>query len=201
MGLTFLFGRGRLVKSIRLTTTKGLTVTRFRKTNLTLPAEVREKFGTLGKSERNDYITALRNAGWTLQAISEATGITRERVRQIVVNTSPAIFHDNIPLPPLFPEKQKPTYVEPSAETLRRLRELQPLAAQVRGKSPAYRAEGEEFSRLLNYASTVEGVTIYRLAKRLGVTPASIRFRLARYGYLPSLSGDNASYRLLKSKS
>jgi DNA-binding transcriptional MerR regulator len=166
-----------------------------------LPAEVREKFGTLGKSERNDYITALRNAGWTLQAISEATEITRERVRQIVANTKPAIVYDNIPLPPLFPEKEKPTYVEPSAETLRRLRELQPLAAQVRGKSPAYRAEGEEFSRLLNYASTVEGVTIYRLAKRLGVTPASIRFRLARYGYLPSLSGDNASYRLLKSKS
>jgi hypothetical protein len=174
---------------------------RFRKTNLTLPSEVHEKFTTLGINERNDYITAIRNAGWTLQAISEATGITRERVRQIVAETKPAIIYDNIPLPPLFLEKPKPVYIEPSAETLARLRELRPLAAQVRGTSPAFRAEGEEYSRLLDYAHKVEGVTIYRLAKRLGVTPASIRFRLARYGYLPSLSGEGGSYQLLKSKS
>jgi DNA-binding transcriptional MerR regulator len=174
---------------------------RFRKTNLTLPSEVHEKFTTLGINERNDYITAIRNAGWTLQAISEATGITRERVRQIVANTKPAVVYDNIPLPPLFPEKPKPTYVEPSAETLARLLELKPLASQVRGTSPAFRSEGEEFSQLLNHSHTVEGVTIYRLAKRLGVTPASIRFRLARYGYLPPFAGDSGSYRLLKSKS
>ena len=176
-------------------------MTRFRKTNLTLPTEVREKFGSLGKSERNDYITALRNAGWTLQAISEATGITRERVRQIVATTKLTLVYDEVPLPPVFAEKPKPEYVEPSAETLARLRELQPMASKVRGTSPAFRAEGEEYSRLLDYAHKVEGVTIYRLAKRLGVTPASIRFRLARYGYLPSLNGDSSTYRLLKSKS
>jgi hypothetical protein len=169
--------------------------------NLTLPTEVREKFGTLGKSERNDYIAALRNAGWTLQAISEATNITRERVRQIVATTSATLIHEDIPFPPTVYEKPKPVYVEPSAETLARLLELKPLAAQVRGTSPAFRSEGEEFSRLLNHAHKNEGVTIYRLAKRLGVTPASIRFRLARYGYLPSLSGEGSSYRLLKSKS
>jgi DNA-binding transcriptional MerR regulator len=174
---------------------------RFRKTNLTLPSEVHEKFTTLGINERNDYITALRNAGWTLQSISEATGITRERVRQIASATAVGIVFDHIPLPPVVTEKPKPVYVEPNADTLARLRELRPLAAQVRGKSLAYRAEGEEFSRLLNHAHTVEGVTIYRLAKRLGVTPASIRFRLSRYGYLPPLGGDSGSYRLLKSKS
>lgn len=176
-------------------------MTRYRKTNLTLPAEVRDKFGTLAKSERNDYITALRNAGWTLQAISEATGITRERVRQIASVTQATLSGWQVPTPPLYPEKPKPVYIEPSAETLARLRELKPLASKVRGTSPAFRAEGEEYSRLLDYAHKVEGVTIYRLAKRLGITPASIRFRLARYGYLPSLSGDSATYRLLKSKS
>jgi len=174
---------------------------RFRKINLTLPNEVREKFGTLGKSERNDYITALRNVGWTLQSISEATGITRERVRQIATVEAVGIVFDEIPLPPVVPEKMKPVYIEPSEKTLARLRELQPLASQVRGKSPAFRAEGEEFSRLLNHARTVEGVTMYRLAKRLGVTPASIRFRLARYGYMPQLNGDGGSYQVLKSKS
>lgn len=174
---------------------------RFRKINLTLPSEVHEKFTTLGINERNDYISALRNAGWTLQSISEATGITRERVRQITVTNTPTIIFEEVPLPPVVPEKSKPEYIEPNEETLARLRELRPLAAQVRGTSPAYRAEGEEFSRLLNHAHTVEGVTIYRLAKRLGVTPASIRFRLARYGYMPPFAGDSGSYRLLKSKS
>ena len=174
---------------------------RFRKTNLTLPSEVHYKFTTLGINERNEYITALRNAGWTLQSISEATGITRERVRQIVAQTTPTITFDTVPLPPVVVEKPKPEYVEPSAETLAMLIALRPLAAQVRGTSPAFRAEGEEYSRLLDYAHKVEGVTIYRLAKRLGVTPASIRFRLARYGYLPSLKGDNATYQLLKTKS
>lgn len=174
---------------------------RFRKTNLTLPSEVHHKFTTLGINERNDYITALRNAGWTLQSISEATGITRERVRQVATGTTPTITFDSVPLPPVVYEKPKPVYVEPNAEVLARLRELKPLASQVRGTSPAFRAEGEEYSRLLNEAHTVGGVTIYRLAKRLGVTPASIRFRLARYGYLPSLNGKNTAYKLLKSKS
>lgn len=176
-------------------------MTRFRKINLTLPSEVRDKFSTLGMNERNDYIVALRNAGWTLQAISDAIGVTRERVRQIVAETKPAIIFDEIPLPPIVYEKPKPVYVEPNAETLARLLELQPLAKQVRGTSPAFRDEGEEYSRLLHEAHTVQGVTIYRLAKRLGVTPASIRFRLARYGYLPTLSGSSVAYQLLKSKS
>ena len=176
-------------------------MTRYRKTNLTLPSEVHERFTTLGMNERNDYIVALRNAGWTLQSISDATGVTRERVRQIVATTEVVIRFEDIPNPPVVAERPKPVYVEPSAETLTRLRELQPMASKVRGTSPAFRAEGEEFSRLLNYAHTVEGVTIYRLAKRLGVTPASIRFRLARYGYLPSLKGESPTYRLLKSKS
>lgn len=174
---------------------------RFRKANLTLPSEVHKKFTTLGINERNDYITALRNAGWTLQSISEATGITRERVRQIATVNTVGIVFDEIPLPPVVPEKSKPVYIEPSEEILARLRELKPLASQVRGTSPAFRAEGEEYSRLLNEAHTVGGVTIYRLAKRLGVTPASIRFRLARYGYMPPFAGDSGSYRLLKSKS
>jgi hypothetical protein len=199
-GLTFLFGRDTLVKSILIINERTQAM-RFRKTNLTLPSEVHEKFTTLGINERNDYITALRNAGWTLQSISEATGITRERVRQIASDNSVGIVFDEIPLPPVVPEKMKPVYIEPSAETLRRLLELKPLASQVRGTSPAFRAEGEEFSRLLNHSHTVEGVTIYRLAKRLGVTPASIRFRLARYGYMPPLSGEGGTYRLLKSKS
>jgi hypothetical protein len=76
-----------------------------------------------------------------------------------------------------------PTYIEPSAETLARLLELKPMAMSVRSNSPKFRAEAEEYTRLLDHAHRVEGVTLYRLAKRLGVTHGAIRFRLARYGY------------------
>jgi hypothetical protein len=85
-------------------------------------------------------------------------------------------------------------FVEPSPETLKRLLELQPYAQQVRSYGKAYRKEAEEYTWLVNYAHTVEGVTLYRLAKRLGVTHGALRFRLARYGYKSPVSGASKAY-------
>ena len=56
----------------------------YRKTQLTLPDTVVQAFAGLDTETRNAYVHALRDAQWTLQSISEAAGITRERVRQIV---------------------------------------------------------------------------------------------------------------------
>jgi hypothetical protein len=95
--------------------------------------------------------------------------------------------------------KAERVFVEPSAETLARLKELQPKAQQVRSTSPRYRQEAEEYTALLNKAHVEEGVSVYRLAKRLGITHSSIRFRLARYGYKPTPTGsDSPVYRPLK---
>jgi hypothetical protein len=69
-----------------------------------------------------------------------------------------------------------------------------PKAQQVRGKSKRYRREAEEFTALLNYAHKIEGVSLYRLAKTLGVTHAAIRFRLCRYGYLKPGLGKSGVY-------
>ena len=135
---------------------------------------------------RNTYIVALRRRGWTLQSIADASGITRERVRQIAKNDDAdtrLVLGFPLPSPPLKPEHVAHEYIEPSEETLKRLLELQPDAQKVRGKGTKYRREAEEYTELLNYAHTVEGVTLYRLAKRLGVTHGALRFRLARYGY------------------
>jgi hypothetical protein len=99
-----------------------------------------------------------------------------------------------IPDPPVKPERPKPVYVEPTEKTLARLLELQPYAQQVRSNGKKYREEAEEYTALLNHAHTVEGVTLYRLAKRLGVTHGALRFRLVRYGYKTPVTATSKVY-------
>jgi len=178
----------------------------YKKSGHTLPQEVYDTFTALSartdgnEHERNAYMKALRERGWTLDSIATATSLTRERIRQIT-NAVPmsealrvAVKGYSIPEPPLIPEKEKKQYVEPTEETLRRLLELQPYAQQVRSYGKQFRKEAEEYAYLLNYAHTVEGVTLYRLAKRLGVTHGALRFRLVRYGYKQPVSAKSRAY-------
>lgn len=166
------------------------------KKNQQLPTEVSEAFKTIISSEdRDELIRQLRQTEWTLEAIANASGITRERVRQI--STTPAegrTLGVDIPEPPLKPERSKPVYIEPHPDTLARLLELQPYAQQVRSNGKKYREEAEEYTKLLNHAHTVEGVTLYRLAKRLGVTHGALRFRLVRYGYKQPVTATSKVY-------
>jgi transcriptional regulator with XRE-family HTH domain len=157
--------------------------------HLTLPSEVADTFASItDKRVRNAYIVKLRKAGWTLASIGEVAGMTREAVRQKLrgrkLNESLA---DGLPVPSLpfveVPDKEPRTFIEPDPIDLARMLELQPLAQQVRSNSPLYRKEAEEYTWLLHKAHNLDGVTLYRLALRLGVTHAGIRFRLARYGY------------------
>jgi hypothetical protein len=128
--------------------------------------------------------------------------MSRERVRQVCQKTPltealrVAMLGYPIPEPPFDEVVINPPHVpiEPTPETLARLLKLQPLAQQVRANSPAYRKESEEYTALLDYAHKVEGVTLYRLAKRLGVTHGAIRFRLVRYGYLET-TGTSTVYK------
>lgn len=176
-------------------------MTKHTKHNHTLPDEVVQTFKKItADRDRNAYIKALRERGWTLESIGTAAGITRERIRQISDKIPMsealrvAIEGYVIPEPPIIPEPEQREFVEPSDETLRRLLELQPYAQQVRSYGTQYRKEAEEYTWLINYAHTVEGVTLYRLAKRLGVTHGALRFRLARYGYKKPLSAQSKAY-------
>jgi transcriptional regulator with XRE-family HTH domain len=160
------------------------------------------------KEMRAAYIYALRLKGWKLQAIADALGLTRERIRQIETKASPALVIHVLADPGSFPVPELETreievpaeaeYVEPSDETLARLIELRPLAQQVRYNHTQYRAEAEEYSALVWHAHSVEGVTLYRLAKRLGVTHGALRFRLARYGYIIPKTGKSKCYQPVK---
>lgn len=167
------------------------------KKNQRLPKEIEAAFKTSpGAPFRDQLIRELVDANWTYEAISNASGLTRERVRQIS-KIEPKVSQSlnvNIPEPPTKPERPKREYVEPNPDTLARLLELQPYAQQVRANGNRYRKEAEEYTALLNHAHKTEGVTLYRLAKRLGITHGAIRFRLARYGYIKPKSGKSKVY-------
>lgn len=162
------------------------------------------------KDTRAAYIYVLRMKGWKLQAVADALGLTRERIRQIESKASPALALHILADPGSFPVPEldtmeievlaPPVYVEPSPETLARLLELQPLAQKVRYDHTQYRKEAEEYSALIWNTYSVEGVTLYRLAKRLGVTHGALRFRLVRYGYLLPKSGKSKCYTPIKQK-
>jgi hypothetical protein len=196
-----------------MTTNERNTVTNtYVKVNHKLPQEVVDAFTKIGEDtlKRNAYIRLLRKNEWSLQSIADAVGgLTRERIRQIVVgsydgsDTAESLISSSeftVPNPPLKPVKEPKVYVEPSAETLQKLLELQPLAQQVRSHSPKFRKEAEEYTALLNHAYKVEGVSLYRLAKRLGVTHGSLRFRMARYGYLTGHKSNSTCYRPILEK-
>lgn len=177
-----------------------MTKPKYQKVHLVLPDSARETFTALNDDlDRDAYIKALRERGWTLDSIGQAIDLSRERIRQICNATKiqeairiVAAGHD-VPEPPIVPGAPEKKFIEPSPETLQRLLELQPMAQQVRSYGKAFRKEAEEYTYLLNYAHTVEGVTLYRLAKRLGVTHGALRFRLARYGYKPG-GGQSRAY-------
>lgn len=186
------------------------TKTNYIKKNQRLPEEIKIHFETFGDNVKRDrLINQLVEANWTYEAISNASGLTRERVRQIANNSAASYalagefnidLGIDIPTPPVKEEKVAPSYVEPNPETLKRLLELQPYAQQVRSNGKKYRAEAEEYTKLLNHAHEVEGVTLYRLAKRLGVTHGALRFRLVRYGYKKPVTAKSKVYQPISSK-
>lgn len=168
-----------------------------------LPKEVVDSF-TMAHTVvmRNDYAHVLFKAGWTASAIGKACGLSREGVRLILRDTKqegelPITM--SIPEPSRHPKREPIVYTEPSPEMLSRMKELHLLASKVRSHSSKYRAEAEEFSFLVNQA-TIQGVTIYRLAKLLGLTSSALSFRLVRYGYRTTQYGESRAYKTIISK-
>jgi transcriptional regulator with XRE-family HTH domain len=181
------------------------------RSGLTLPPVVVVALHLFQKDQlhqRDAYIYALRMKGWTLESVGQALDLSRERIRQLESKAKPLDVIAILSNPGSYPVPEVPTriveeevvvYAEPSPETLARLLELKPIAEKVRSFSPTGREAAEEYTRLLNYARTVEGVPLYRLAKRLGVTHGALHFRLVRYGYLPT-SGKSRAYQKIIDK-
>lgn len=161
-----------------------------------LPPNVREAFDLIQEDieARNSYAAALRAAGWTLSAIAEASGISRERVRQVIGNHAPKAAGP-VPTPPLRPTPQGPKeYAKPDPAKLARLLDLKPLARKVTGSSKNNRQAGEDYTKLIADVHLNDGVPLYRLAKYLDVTAGALRSRLVRYEYIQPKGGKSKSY-------
>lgn len=171
---------------------------KLRKTQLVLPEDTAELLQVLSEKDpetRNQLIVELKVAGWTFESMGQALDISRERVRQLYQRTvaratdpdtgkyTPTNTGYKIPTPPVAAKREPKLPAEPSEQILARMLELQPFAEKVRSDSPHYREEAEEYTRLINHANAVEGVSLARLARLLGRTHAALRFRLVRYGY------------------
>lgn len=142
----------------------------------------------------DSYIVSLRQAGWNLAAIGEPMGMTRERVRQRQARALGPLRGACVPAPPLPASKQpKPKKVYPQIPqaVLSEMRRLRPLAESVRGWTPA---DAPERASSVRYAEMMAeqylaGVSIYMIAKQLGVTHLAVRARLARHGYMNAVKG------------
>ena len=132
--------------------------------------------------DRDEYIKMLREAGWTLQSIASAHGMTRERVRQIAAE--PRMYFEDVKSleVPVAPNRIVDVFesveVELDPAVAARMLELSALARKPITNS----AEAFEFVALLNQ-EIERGVSGIRLAKMLGINHSSIYARLARYGY------------------
>jgi transcriptional regulator with XRE-family HTH domain len=185
-----------------------IMTSQYQKINHVLPTEVVDAFKTINEDipKRNAYIKALRNQEWSLQSLADVHGVTRERIRQICngdYETSArevSVAGFPLPTPPLKPVREKKIYPEPRPDALAKMLELQPLAQQVRSHSPRYRKEAEEYSALIYETYKQDGVSLFRLAKYLGVTHGSLRFRLARYGYMEKNGSTNSCYKPILDK-
>ena len=182
---------------------KNDTMSKIKKANQSLPPNIKRMLDdSLSSADRDNLIRSLNLVGWTQSSIARSVEITRERIRQICVSPmdDSAKTDFTLPLPPQHQVKEKREFVEPDPQSLARLLELQPLAQQVRSNAMRFRSEAEEYSALVAKLHNEDGVTLYRLALRLGVTHSALRFRLARYGYKTSEKGASKVYTPIKSK-
>lgn len=170
-------------------------MTKYQKVSLTLPEQtqhaLREADSKPDRTELKAYIVALRQEGWTLESIAKPLGVSREWIRQMGAEEpdieSAVMFASsmgfNAPERPIIEKPVRVERAQPDSEVIARLLELQPMAQLVRSSSPRYRAEAEEYTRLVYEEHVNRQVPLVYIARELGVTHGALRFRLVRYGY------------------
>lgn len=180
-----------------------------------LPKEVWEALNNLPLDERKAYAKLLTEKGWTGVSIAQALGITRQAVDLYVVKypnqrhktytqealdkVKAKVEAKELPMPEL-PTRPiyKTSLVEMPKEVIEQLKELHEKAKQVRSSSPKYRAEAELFTKIA-WEQYQNGVSIYSIAKSLGLTTGALQFRFVRYGYKTS-NGNSKSYQKVQNR-
>lgn len=142
--------------------------------------------------DRDTLLRVAAETGWTQSALAEVLGFTRQYVSQRIALAPPG-WIDPVepppPLPPLPPPPRKPKretkHVPP--ELVAEAKQLHVRARRVTGRTPAHhpdRKAGVELTALMWRLIQQDGITMYRVAKDLGLSPAAVGLRLQRYGYV-----------------
>lgn len=125
--------------------------------------------------------------GWTLTALGEAVGVTREAIR---LRVKCAQVTPDLPAIPLPPCRRNPLpapvrRLELPAEEIARLRAMAAVARTVVGQTPpdhpSRRVSEDLSAQLAAYAK--QGFSLQRLSAYLGLSPEAVRHRLGRHGY------------------
>lgn len=137
-------------------------------------------------------IHAARDAGWTLEEIGEILGCTREFVRQLYErDVTPEVSIAGFPTKPKRPKAPKPVPMNilrrglVSMEEIAELKEMQKVVKWRRqGGNPKTAAIAEDYWARINHIVSL-GVSVHWLSSQMGLAHQTLRFGLARYGYLP----------------
>ena len=180
-----------------MTTVKTQVGNKAQKINLLLPTDTAELLKKLSMTDRKAYVKRLCEAGWTYQSIADVFKVSRQAIEQYLKKVD--VVSDDVLALPIPEVPSEPIYkvkrLEVSDDVLKELRELHAKAKLVRGKSKAYRAEAEQFTKLA-WEQTQQGVSVYSLAKSLGITHGALLFRFVRYGYTTT-EGNSKVFRPL----
>ena len=171
-----------------MTTHKVIVGSKQKKSQLQLPTDTAELLKSLSMTDRKAYVKKLCLAGWTYQSIADVFKVSRQAIEQYLKKAEHSDYANGLPIPeipsdPIYRMKR----VEVSDDVLLELKELHAKAKLVRGKGKQYRHEAELFTKLA-WEQTQQGVSVYSLAKSLGVTHGALLFRFVRYGYTTSES-------------
>jgi len=158
-----------------MATEKVLVGSKQKKSQLQLPTETAELLKTLSMTDRKAYVKRLFK-------------VSRQAIEQYLKKAELNDYVNGLPIPkipsdPIYRVKR----LEVNDDVLLELKELHAKAKMVRGKGKKYRHEAELFTKLA-WEQTQQGVSVYSLAKSLGVTHGALLFRFVRYGYTTSES-------------
>jgi predicted DNA-binding protein YlxM (UPF0122 family) len=170
-----------------MTTHKVIVGSKQKKSQLQLPTDTADLLKTLSMTDRKAYVKRLCLAGWTYQSVADVFKVSRQAIEQYLKKVDVVSDYVNgLPIPevpsdPIYKVQRQ----EVDSVVLLELKELHAKAKLVRGKGKKYRHEAELFTKLA-WEQTQQGVSVYSLAKSLGVTHGALLFRFVRYGYATS---------------
>ena len=171
-----------------MTTEKIVIGIKKKKSQMQLPIEFADLLKSLSMTDRKGYVKRLCLAGWTYQSVADVFKVSRQAIEQYLKKAELNDYVNGLPIPqipsnPIYRVKR----LEVDDDVLLELKELHAKAKMVRGRGKKYRHEAELFTKLA-WEQTQQGVSVYSLAKSLGVTHGALLFRFVRYGYTTSES-------------